>query len=157
MTETPTEAFQLTVDVVCACDGKLVFVERGSEPHKGKLALPGGYVDAGETAIAAAVRELNEETGIVVREADLELVGFYDAPDRDPRGRFVSVAFAVTVPANTRATAGSDAAAVQWQTPSPELRLAFDHDQIVADATKKLGLPAPRRRSRVRTNLGRRD
>ncbi|MCZ0984017.1 NUDIX hydrolase [Streptomyces diastatochromogenes] len=156
MTETPTEAIQLTVDVVGVRDGKILFVERGWEPHKGDLALPGGYVNAGETARAAAAREFKEETGVVVREEDLELVGFYDAPDRDPRGRFVSVAFAVTVPAGAQATAGDDAAAVQWQTPGPELRLAFDHDQIVADAAKKLGLPAPRR-SRVRINMGRRD
>ncbi|MFB7649328.1 NUDIX domain-containing protein [Streptomyces sp. NPDC056084] len=151
MPETPTEAFQLTADVVCVRDGKVLVVERRWPPHEGALALPGGYVDAGETAIAAAVRELKEETGIAVSEADLELVGFYDAPGRDPRGRFVSVVFAVTVPVGTQATAGDDAAAVRWQAPGPGLRLAFDHSQIVADAAQRLGL------SRVRINLGRRD
>ncbi len=147
--EKPTEAFQVTADVVCVRDGKILLIERGWDPHKGSLALPGGYVDAGETAKAAAVRELKEETGIVVRETDLELVGFYDEPDRDPRGRFVSVAFAVTVLADTVAKAGDDAVAVQWHAPTADLHLAFDHNRIVGDAVTKLGLQPV---SRVRFN-----
>lgn len=149
MSEKPTEAVQLTADVVCVRDGKILFIERGWDPYKGSLALPGGYLDAGETAKEAAVRELGEETGIEIREADLELVGVYDEPDRDPRGRFVSVAYVVTVPADTVATAGDDAVAVQWQAPTSTLRLAFDHNRIVGDAVTKLGLQPV---SRVRFN-----
>ncbi|MFI1869710.1 NUDIX domain-containing protein [Streptomyces jumonjinensis] len=93
-------------------------------------------MDRGETALAAAVRELREETGVKVSTEALTLVGIYDDPDRDPRGRYVSAAYAVTVPAGTEAQAGTDAAAVQW-VPLADIdahSLAFDHGRIIRDA-----------------------
>ncbi|MEO5877549.1 MAG: NUDIX hydrolase [Streptosporangiaceae bacterium] len=83
---TKPETIRYTADVVCVRGDHVLLIERGWDPHKGLLALPGGHVDAGETAVAAAVRELAEETGVGVDAADLTLIGVYDRPDRDPRG-----------------------------------------------------------------------
>ncbi|MEJ8654908.1 NUDIX hydrolase [Streptomyces sp. MS1.AVA.3] len=139
MTGTETiEIIRFTADVVCIRGGDVLLIERGWPPHQGQLALPGGHVDPGETSRAAGARELLEETGVHVAAEDLALVGIYDAPDRDPRGRYVTAAYVVTVPADTRAKAGDDAVAVQW-VPLDTLHgdLAFDHSAIVADAWRK--------------------
>ena len=138
MTEDETEIIRYTADVVAITpDGRVLLIERGWPPHKGQLALPGGHVDPGETSRAAAARELLEEAGVHVETDDLSLVGVYDAPGRDPRGRYVTVAYAVTVPADTPAQAGDDAAAVRLA-PLDELDdLAFDHGRIVADAWRQ--------------------
>jgi 8-oxo-dGTP diphosphatase len=132
--ETP-ETINYTADVICLRDGHVLLIERGWDPHKGKWALPGGHVDPGETSRAAAARELLEETGVRVSPDALVLVGVYDAPGRDPRGRYVTVAYLAEVPVDTTAQAGDDAAAVRWaplDTPSDDL--AFDHAQILHDA-----------------------
>ncbi|MEV5598906.1 NUDIX hydrolase [Streptomyces sp. NPDC052496] len=132
---TETETI-LTADVVCIRGSSVLLVERRYPPHAGQLALPGGYVDVerGETALTAAVRELAEETGVRVVEDDLTLVGVYDEPGRDPRGRFITVAYMVTVPDGTTARADDDAAAVMWAPLADPGDLAFDHSRIVADA-----------------------
>ncbi|GAB2606732.1 NUDIX hydrolase [Streptomyces capparidis] len=141
MTET-TETFETvyyTADVVCVRGGEVLLIERGWPPHQGRLALPGGHVDPGETSRGAAVRELLEETGVRVAEGDLELVGVYDAPGRDPRGRYVTVAYRVSVPDDVTARAGDDAAAVRWL-PLGQLRgddLAFDHGEILHAAWRQ--------------------
>ncbi|MFD8597469.1 NUDIX domain-containing protein [Kitasatospora sp. NPDC059646] len=133
------EAIRYTADVVAVRHGRVLLIERGHDPYAGLLALPGGHVDAGETALAAAARELHEETGVQVDPADLVFIGVYDEPDRDPRGRYVGVAYLARVPAGTEAVAGDDAAAVQW-IPLDALpqRLAFDHAQILADARRAI-------------------
>jgi 8-oxo-dGTP diphosphatase len=132
-----TEAVQLTADVVCIRQGcEVLLIERGWPPYQGAWALPGGYVDPGETSRSAAARELLEETGVRIAPEDLVLVGVYDEPGRDPRGRFVTVAYLATVAAGTIAQAGDDAAAVRWiplEETTP-VHLAFDHGRIVADA-----------------------
>ncbi|MEU0743980.1 NUDIX hydrolase [Streptomyces sp. NPDC006134] len=135
MTET-LETIRYTADVVCLRGDDVLLIRRGWPPHEGELALPGGHVDPGETSRAAAVRELLEETGVRVAAEDLDLIGVYDRPDRDPRGRYVSVAYAVTVPADTVAQAGDDAAAIQWLPLDAPGSLAFDHGEIVADARR---------------------
>lgn len=131
------ETIRYTADVVCICDGRVLLIERRWEPYQGLLALPGGHVDPGETALQAAARELLEETGTEVHTQDLALIGLYDAPDRDPRGRYVGAAYLAEVPASAQAVAGDDAAAVQW-VPLDNLpeHLAFDHAQILADAVR---------------------
>ncbi|GHJ34308.1 hypothetical protein TPA0910_87410 [Streptomyces hygroscopicus subsp. sporocinereus] len=140
MTDTETtEAIRFTADVVCIRGGDVLLIERGWPPHKGRLALPGGHVDD-ETSRAAAARELLEETSVHVDPEALALVGVYDRPDRDPRGRYVTAAYVVTVPAGTAARAGTDAAAVRWVPLDDALAgdLAFDHSEIVRAARRQL-------------------
>ncbi|MFJ8442276.1 NUDIX domain-containing protein [Kitasatospora griseola] len=140
--ETP----RYTADVVCVREGvirSVLLIERGWDPFEGLDALPGGHVDNGETSLAAAVRELAEETGVKVAPAWLREVGVYDAPGRDPRGRYSTTAYVVTVASGTRAVASDDAASARW-VPVADLQgdlddLAFDHGVILADALRLTG------------------
>lgn len=110
--------------------GRVLLIRRGRPPFEGSLALPGGFVEAGETVEDACRRELLEETG--VRAGKLILVGVYSEPGRDPRGASVSVAFLTRV-RGAKAEAGDDAAAVEWMVPRRGLVLAFDHAKILSD------------------------
>ncbi|MFF7780373.1 NUDIX domain-containing protein [Streptomyces tanashiensis] len=95
-------------------------------------ASPGGHVDEGETSLQAAVRELEEETDVRVTEDQLRLVGVWDQPDRDPRGRYVTATYLATVPADTQTTAGDDARnARSWPLTDLPQPLAFDHADIL--------------------------
>lgn len=136
MTETEPETIRYTADVVALTPGGTVLlIERGWEPHKGSWALPGGHVDALETSRHAAVRELAEETGLHVAASDLRQIGVFDQPGRDPRGRYVTVAYAVVVPDDTPIHAGDDAHDAHWW-PLDNLPacLAFDHADILSAA-----------------------
>ncbi|MEU3901619.1 NUDIX hydrolase [Streptomyces sp. NPDC045251] len=133
-TNTTDEAIRYTADVVLFAVGHVLLIERGWDPYEGCWALPGGHVDAGETSVAAAARELEEEAGIAVPVADLRQVGAFDAPDRDPRGRYVSVAYTATLPAPVAPTAGDDATAARWWPLDALPDLAFDHADILAAA-----------------------
>ena len=124
--ETP----KLTVDVVIPAAEGVVLIRRGGEPFEGQWALPGGFVEVGETVEAAAVREVAEETGLAVELA--RLVGVYSDPERDPRGHNVSVAFLARVLGGELAAA-TDAAEVSVLDPGA-VELAFDHRRIVDDA-----------------------
>jgi 8-oxo-dGTP diphosphatase len=126
----------LTVDcVVVDSRGSLLLVRRGQPPFKGMRALPGGFVEVGETVEQACRRELREETG--VRAGRLRLIGVYSDPRRDPRGHTCSIAFLTRV-VRARAAAGDDAAAVEWAEHWSRLPLAFDHARILADARRLL-------------------
>ncbi|WP_327075629.1 NUDIX hydrolase (plasmid) [Kitasatospora purpeofusca] len=136
------ETIRYTADVVATTpDGRVLLIERGWAPFEGAWALPGGHVDAGETSRAAAARELAEETGVRVDVADLLQLGVWDQPGRDPRGRYVTVAYLAVVPNDTAATAGDDARTARWWpwNALPQ-QLAFDHAAILATALK--GAPA---------------
>jgi 8-oxo-dGTP diphosphatase len=114
---------------------QILVIERDNEPYAGRQALPGGFLSAGEDLRAAAERELAEETSVDARGLHLEQLATYGAPDRDPRGRVVSVAYLSLAPDLPIPIAGSDARTARWQ-PVEEVegRLAFDHDQILRDA-----------------------
>ena len=115
-------------------DGRIVLIRRQNDPFRGGYALPGGFVDIGETVEAACRREVLEETGLSV--GALKLVGVYSDPRRDPRGHSVSVAFTTLLSGTARPRAGSDASAAMWVADWRSLDLAFDHAEIVADAEK---------------------
>lgn len=127
----------LTVDcVVFNRRGEVLLIERKNPPCQGHFALPGGFVDVGETVEDACRRELLEETG--VQAGRLTLVGVYSDPKRDPRDHTASVVFMTRV-RSSKAEAGDDAAAVQWVGNWRTLPLAFDHAKILADATRMAG------------------
>jgi 8-oxo-dGTP diphosphatase len=140
----------VTVDVVALTieDARLrvLLVERGEPPFRGRWALPGGFVrvgdghrDRGESLEAAAARELLEETGLTARQVLLEQLGAFGAPDRDPRMRVISVAYYALVRPDLASTVrgGGDARKAAWLEPRG-LRLAFDHADIVRAARARL-------------------
>ena len=122
----------LTVDVVVIEGNKILLVKRGQPPHQGEWALPGGFVEYGETSEAAAKREVQEETGIAIELS--AILGVYSDPDRDPRGHTASVVF-VGKMVSGQLQGGDDAADAKWYDINDlhEEQLAFDHGMIVQD------------------------
>jgi 8-oxo-dGTP diphosphatase len=120
----------------------VLLVRRGEPPFAGGLALPGGFVRPDETLREAAVRELAEETGPGFEAVHLEQLASYGDPGRDPRMRVVTVAYLGLAPSLPAPRAGSDAAEAAWVPVAGLLggageRLAFDHDQILADGVER--------------------
>jgi 8-oxo-dGTP diphosphatase len=130
----PETPLLVTDCVIRDNDGRIVLIRRQNDPFRGGYALPGGFVDIGETVEAACRREVLEETSLSV--GTLKLVGVYSDPRRDPRGHSVSVAFTTLLPGMACPRAGSDASAAMWVADWRDLDLAFDHAEIVADAEK---------------------
>jgi len=120
---------RLAVDLIIELEaGRILLIRRGNPPPG--WALPGGFVEYGETLEAAAIREAKEETGLEVELR--QQFHTYSDPRRDPRGHTVSTVFLAR--ARGTAQAGDDAAGVGLfsleELPSP---LAFDHDRVLAD------------------------
>ncbi len=122
---------------------QLLLIQRANEPFKDHWALPGGFLDMGEDLITAAQRELEEETGL--KNIQLHQLKTYGQPDRDPRGRTITVTYFAIVPLQeNHAIAADDAKAVRWlkvlqhpenvQSLPPQLPLAFDHEMVLRDA-----------------------
>ena len=134
----------VTVDVVVFTIREKVFkvllIRRGVEPFRGSWALPGGFLKPDEDLDAAAARELAEETGIMEKSAYLEQFGSYSSPERDPRMRVVTIAYWAICSDLPDPVGGGDAADAQLIPVSmierEEIRLAFDHYEIVRDAMK---------------------
>lgn len=131
----------VTVDVVIFTvrDGDLqvLLIRRKRPPFEGMWAIPGGFVRIDESLEDAALRELEEETG--VRDVYLEQLYTFGDPDRDPRGRVITVAYFALVPANTvRLRAGDDASEARWWSMYDLPPLAFDHADILAYALQRL-------------------
>jgi 8-oxo-dGTP diphosphatase len=138
-----TRTPEITVDLVIELEdrpGRPVVVIRRGHPPPGH-ALPGGFVDIGETVEHAAVREAREETGLDVKLR--ALLGVYSDPARDPRGHSVAIVYVAT--AAGEPVAGDDAAAVIVTDPQEAPPLIFDHGQILADyiAWRRAGGRAP--------------
>jgi 8-oxo-dGTP diphosphatase len=153
--EYPRPAVTVDVAVFSPVQGELLggllvlLIQRKHEPFLGSWALPGGFVDENESLEAAALRELEEETGLL--GVQLQQVGAFGDPGRDPRGHTVSVAFvSVADAATAKVVAGDDAAKAEWHrwdtlriAGEPDeagqtVRLAFDHDRILVEARAKL-------------------
>ena len=116
---------------------KLLLIKRAGKPYKGKWALPGGFVRMDEDLDSAALRELEEETGVC--EVYLEQLYSFGAVKRDPRERVITVAYYALI-ASDQVTlrAATDAEAVGWFGLDELPPLAFDHTQIVEMAQERL-------------------
>lgn len=136
---------QIAADVIIRLrgdEGRVVLIERRNPPLG--LAIPGGFVDVGETVEAAALREAREETRL---EVELEcLLGLYSDPGRDPRGHTVTAVYVAR--GDGRPRAADDAKAIVMADPAdPGLGLVFDHRQVLDDYLRwcRGGQPAPLR------------
>ncbi len=130
----------VTVDVVVVAPGerpRVLLIRRKHPPFAGAWALPGGFIDMGETLDAAARRELYEETGI--RAGRLEQLHTFGDPGRDPRGRTISVVY-LTFRKKTgqEPRPADDAAEVGWHPLHRPPPLAFDHARILALVRRRL-------------------
>ena len=129
----------ITVDVVLlnktSTEVHCLLIQRKNAPFKDAWAFPGGFLDMNETLKEAAMRELQEETGIT--EINLQQFKTYDAIDRDPRHRTLSTVFvAITDNINQIPKAADDAQDVKWWPISQMPLLAFDHQQILDEILK---------------------
>jgi 8-oxo-dGTP diphosphatase len=146
MTEFPMAKFHpptltMTTDIVIFTirgdRPEVLLIQRGNPPFQGTWALPGGLVEEDEDLDVCARRELEEETGVAGLE--LEQLHTFGAPHRDPRGRYVTVAYYTLVrPERLKPRAASDAANVRWFAVDDLPKLAFDHAEILAMARRRL-------------------
>ena len=124
----------LTTDIfIFDDDFNFILIKRRNDPYKDCWALPGGFVEYGESVETAAMREAKEETSIDVELIDL--VNVYSKPDRDPRGHTVTVAYTAKGDFNLK-RADSDAKEIGIFS-HDEIDIAFDHKQIINDCLKK--------------------
>ncbi len=132
----------VTVDCVIfgfapGADLKVLLIERRNPPFAGRWALPGGFVDMNEPLEMAALRELEEETGM--REVFIEQLYTFGQPGRDPRGRVISVAYFALVSLQQQLVrAGDDARSVAWFSIYNLPDMAFDHAGILEMAVARL-------------------
>lgn len=118
----------LTVDIIIEYDDGIVLIERKNPPPG--WALPGGFVEYGETVEAAALREAKEETGLDL--VGLEQFRVYSDPARDPRGHTVSVVFCARGKGTMKAATDAKAVKIFSRENLPE-QIAFDHRKIISD------------------------
>lgn len=131
----------VTVDVVIFClqkeDLRVLLIQRKYEPYQGRWAIPGGFVQMGESLEEAARRELMEETA--VSNVYLEQLFTFGKPDRDPRTRVITIAYIALVPHDAiQPQAGDDAAEAAWFSMNDLPSLAFDHEEIIDYALTRL-------------------
>ena len=110
----------------------LLLIQRKHDPYKNMWAFPGGFMNIDETTEDAARRELEEETGLKVKE--LHRVNVFDAVGRDPRERVITVAYYTIVEGLTEVRERDDAAVAEWFPIDNLPPLAFDHDTILREA-----------------------
>jgi 8-oxo-dGTP diphosphatase len=135
--------FAVAVDLVVLTvrDGELcvLLLERTAPPFAGEHALPGGFVRPKEDLLNAATRELVTETGLDIGHHHLEQLASYAAPDRDPRGRVLTVGHLALVPdlPEPEAGVGADSTGGAWHPVAKVQQLAFDHATILADGVER--------------------
>jgi 8-oxo-dGTP diphosphatase len=131
----------VTVDILLfaedSIDRKILLIQRKGPPFKDHWAIPGGFVEIDESLETSALRELREETGLF--NIELTQLGAFGAPERDPRGRVITVAYYGVIDASqARVVAGSDASDARWFSTANLPDLAFDHAEIIAAAIERL-------------------
>lgn len=129
---------RLTVDALIKKGNEIVLIKRKNPPYKGCFALPGGFVEYGESVEKAVVREAFEETNLEVKVE--ELVGVYSGPDRDPRGHTVGIVFlCAIISKESELKGGDDAESAEFFRIDEALKmnLAFDHEKIIKDMINK--------------------
>lgn len=120
----------ITVDAIIERDDKILLIKRKNEPFKGQWALPGGFVEYGESAEDAIIREVKEEANLDI--SIKTLLGVYSQPGRDPRGHVISICYVASGKGEEKGgTDASDAAFFSVEE-IKSLKLAFDHEGIIA-------------------------
>ena len=120
----------VTADGIIIKNNEIVLIRRGREPYKGSYALPGGFLNYGESLEECVIREVLEETGL--KTEIIELVGIYSAPGRDPRGHFVTAVYHLK-PIGGNLRAGDDAKDAELVPLDRLPKFAFDHGKIIQD------------------------
>jgi ADP-ribose pyrophosphatase YjhB (NUDIX family) len=123
----------LAVDCIIEIDGNIVLIKRKNPPYG--WALPGGFVDEGETVEAAVMREMKEETNLSLRE--LRQFHVYSDPERDPRGHTVSVVFTARGKGELKAQDDAKGIGLFTEETLPD-EIAFDHREIIMDYFKAM-------------------
>ena len=124
-----------TVDIIIEKDDRVVLIRRKNEPFKGKLAIPGGFVNEKELIEDRAIKEAKEETSLDVELK--EILGVYSIPERDPRGHLMTTVF-IAKPKTGTVKGGDDAASAGWFKVDDKIlnELSFDHRKIITDYLK---------------------
>lgn len=120
----------LAVDAIILHAGKIVLIRRLNEPFKGQFAIPGGFVDIGETVEQAVIREAKEETSLDIEI--IKMIGIYSDPRRDARGHVVSICYLAYGSGIIKA--GSDAKDIKKFRIDEIPDLAFDHNLMIKEA-----------------------
>ena len=115
---------------------EVLLIKRRSEPFKDSWALPGGFLEDDEPLEDDALRELEEETGLKLE--GLQQIGAFGDPDRDPRGRTVTIAFWGTTDKREEVQGSDDASEAAWHPVADLPRLAFDHRKIIQAALRRI-------------------
>jgi 8-oxo-dGTP diphosphatase len=121
-----------TVDAIIQNSNSILLVKRSKDPYKNQFALPGGFVNEGETIEEAIKREVYEETSLEVHPIDI--LGVYSDPKRDPRGHIMTVVFIVLI-VRGNPSAGDDAKEISWIPIEKisDIKIAFDHKLVIHD------------------------
>ena len=128
------------VDAIIQMDTQILLVKRKNQPFRGYMAIPGGFVNEGETVEDAQKCEVREETSLDIELVDI--LGVYSDPKRDPRGHIMSTVFIAYVPVNrnksVEALGPDDASELEWidLEAIPNEKFAFDHKRILMDYIK---------------------
>lgn len=125
----------VTVDLIIFADvhpQKILLIERKNEPFAGLWALPGGFIEMEEDLHQSAQRELAEETGLTV--SNLHQFKTYGTPNRDPRGRTITIVYTANLASTPNVVGMDDAKQAKWFETSKLPALAFDHATIIQDA-----------------------
>lgn len=132
----------VTVDSIVLGKGEqdsVLLIQRKNDPFKGQWAFPGGFVEDDEDLPQAAARELEEETGLKINPQEMEQLGAWGTPGRDPRGRTVTIVFFIKASMNEhKITAADDADDAQWWPLKSLPPMAFDHKMILENIMRKI-------------------